>query len=145
MNEQPKKVTYLVNSKHSLNLQFGGNMYKIPAGATTIPELSSKLDIPEDLALLVARHAASTYAAVRRATKPKQKSAPPETWVWLESRLEDEAPPVEAPPEPQSVRVEAFQEAEEEDAEDLAPEIEMPTFLPSRTDIFKNSLRTREH
>jgi hypothetical protein len=80
-----KDVTYLVNSKRSLNLQLGGNSYLIPSGRHTIYQLAEKLKVTEADAQKIADHAASTYSVYRPPSGAKERANPPEAWVWFET------------------------------------------------------------
>lgn len=119
MPDEVRKVTYLVNTRHSLNLQFGGQDYKIPSGETTIPALAAKLDVSEEQALKVAKHAASVYSTFRHPTKPSERSAPPQTWVRLETRVESDPEPPEAVVEAPWGRVGVFQDVEADESNSL--------------------------
>jgi len=108
-----RMVPYVINTKNALPVQFGGATYKIPAKETSIPDLAKKLDVSEDLALKIAKHAASKYAAVRPPTKAKERSQPPQKWLWLEDRevvVPAPPPPVLRPKPPVRDRLAMFQE-----------------------------------
>ena len=97
MTTKTQDVTYLVNSKRSLSLQLGGNSYLIPSGRHTIPQLAEKLGVIKADARRIADHAASTYSVYRSPSGAKERSNPPEAWVWFETVAEEVEPEVVAP------------------------------------------------
>ena len=101
MTTKTQDVTYLVNSKRSLSLQLGGNSYLIPSGRHTIYQLAEKLGVTEADAQRIADHAASTYSVYRSPSGAKERSNPPEAWVWFETVAEEILKP-EPPGKPHS-------------------------------------------